>query len=278
MEKRKTVNVVQPQKSRGCFIFLIVPFILMCMVIPLCIGAVTLAIVAGAVNTADVVEGTFTAELNNAESAQINITSGIAQVNINPSTDSSDLFTADVAYTGEIDFSEGGDSNRTIRLEQVNETNNFWDKLNILGVGSLDLAWNIGITPDIPIALQLEGGVGELNLSLEELTITDLNLSVDVGAINMTLPAPIESRYEVNIDGGVGGITINLPDNVAVRLEAEMGLGEVNINNDTLQRIDGGNDNNEGNVDGIWETENFAGADTAIIIRFDGAVGELSIN
>ena len=108
MEKRKTVNVVQPQKSRGCFFFLIVPFILMCMVVPLCIGAVTVAIVAGAVNTADVVEDTFTAELNDAEEAQITIASGIGQVNINALTNSNDLFTADVAYTGELDFSEGG--------------------------------------------------------------------------------------------------------------------------------------------------------------------------
>ena len=170
-----------------------------------------------------------------------------------------------------------GDSNRTVRLEQVNETNNFWDIFNVFGVGSLDLHWDIGINPDVPVAIDMDGGVGELILNLEALTLTNLDLSVGVGSLNVTLPEPAESRYTVDIEGGVGGITITLPENVAVRLEAVIGVGEVDIENNTLQRIDDGNGGNDAGVDGIWETENFASADTAIIIHFDGGVGELVI-
>jgi len=118
--------------------------------------------------------------------------------------------------------------------------------------------------------------VGELNLNLSDIQITDLSLDVGVGSVNINLPEPDGNRYEVTINGGVGDTNITLPEGVAVRLEASFGVGEVNVNYNALERIDGNNDS-DGSIDGIWETDDFSRADSAIIIVFDGGVGELNI-
>lgn len=268
MQKRKTVNVVKPKgANRGCWI-LFIPIILVCMLIPLCLGFISLSLVIGLVNPADVIEAQFVAERGDAESANVAISAGLADVTLSTDSNFSDLFSADISYIGSVNFSEGGDTVRSVRLEQLDEEMNVWDIFNIFNVTiNDDLNWDLLMHPTIPTALEVDGGVGELNLDLSETTLTTFNLDLGVGEANINLPVP-QASYDVEISGGVGDITLTLPDDVAVRIDAEMGVGDINIENNSLREMDDG---------GRWQTDDYGSADQHITIVFEGGVGEFTV-
>lgn len=268
MEKRKTVNVVKSNKSnRGCWLLLI-PIVLICMLIPLCIGVVSVGLLIGILNPADVVEAQFVAERGDAESALVTISAGLGDVTLSTDEDFNDLFSADIRYVGEVSFSEGGDTVRSIRLEQLHEDMNFWDIFNFFNVSiNNDLTWTLLMNPNILTELTIHGGVGELNLNLAQTRLSGLTLGSGVGDAAISLPAPEES-YTVDIEGGVGDTTITLPDNVAVRIVAVTGVGDIHIEHNSLQPT---------GTDGEWQTDNYGSADQHITIEFDGGVGEFTV-
>lgn len=55
--------------------------------------------------------------------------------------------------------------------------------------GAVNSSWTIGLTPDIPLILKVETGVGGSVLDLERLKVTDLSLKVGVGSATIHLPA-----------------------------------------------------------------------------------------
>ena len=82
--------------------------------------------------------------------------------------------------------------------------------------------WEIQATRDLPMILDLEFGVGDAQLDLEQLQLTDLNLEMGVGRMEVTLPA--FGDYRASIEGGVGLLIIEIPTDANVQIEVDRGL------------------------------------------------------
>ncbi|MCC6805048.1 MAG: hypothetical protein IT319_19360 [Anaerolineae bacterium] len=242
-------------------------------------------------------EQQYSEPLGDTASAQINLDLSVGRTTIQPLTDSNDLISADLRYVGEVDFRVDGTTDKYVSLSNRDNTVQVFDFLGFSlfnGADDDQLRWNIGLTPNIPLDLRLNGGVGESSVDLGALQLTSLDYNNGVGDTRITLPAPGSysvrlnggvgntwsnfasgATVTVNITGGVGNITLDVPDNAPVRLNAQGGLGNINVPS-SFNQISG--DRNGVSRSGEWETANYAAADgSRIQIEFNGGVGQLVV-
>lgn len=260
------------------------------------IGLVVILIMAGGTlgirSDPEVVTEYFSETLGSANSARLDLNFSIGPTFIEALVGSDDLIQAEITHLGEVEFTSSGTNRKTVLLDSVEHS---------MQIGRLDffnerdLRWEIGITPEIPVELNINGGVGEADLDLSQLELTGFDLDVGVGQMRIFLPASPD-RYDaritgsvgettieiedgadirLDIDGGVGEFTIRVPADAAVRLDASIGVGRVRVPS-YFRQISGGDSDFVGE-DGVWETAGFDDADRQIIINFDGGVGGLNI-
>jgi hypothetical protein len=247
----------------------------------------------------EVKSDSFSAPLDDAESANVDLDLSAWMTTVEALSDSDDLITADLDYTGEIQFDVTEGRNPTVRLRE--------EEL-VFGIGpSLDFddhSWDIGLSPEVPLDLFIDGGSGLSTLNLDELHLSEFELDGGSGAVRLSLPAgdPYESRLEVGsglvtatladdtemtldaeggsglftlnvgddtdlemeIDAGSGAMIINLPDDAAARVEVDDEGSGVVVLPPRLDRVDDGNDDDRDT--GTWETDGFDNADHQIII------------
>ena len=258
------------------------------------IGLVIVLILAGTTiglsRNPDIITEQFSDELGQATSARIDLDLSVGPATLEALEDSNDLFWAEITHLGEVVFSSSGTTRRVISLDSKELSfNSGWFDFT----DERDLRWDIAISPEIPVELDINGGVGQSRLDLSELELTGFNLDVGVGEIRIMLPATAETYtariagsvgetqieieegadLRLDIDGGVGEVTIDLPEGAAVRLDASIGVGRVRVPSDYRQ-VSGGDSDFVGQ-DGVWESPGFDSADRRIIITFDGGVGGL---
>ena len=268
------------------------------------VGGVALIIVLmligpslGWVSAADVKDASYSEPVGEATSAVVNLDLSVASTDVRAISNSNNLFEADLRYVGDVNFNVSGQAEKTVTLKQPEQSNvsfNFWD----WGLFNPDqnLHWNIGLSPNVPIALQVHSGVSSSILDLSDLQLTGLNVSSGVGSLTLTLPA-MDTAYDVqinggtgssdikvgegaainfNINGGVGSVTIDVPDGAAVHVVASTGVGGIDVPSN-YKRISGSDDNFVGDK-GEWESPNYAESDRQINIEFEGGVGSFSLH
>ncbi len=207
------------------------------------------------------------------------------------------LIEADLHYTGEIEFSVTGEAEKTVKLAQKNPhdpvTGHIREAISKF-TNRDDLRWDVRLSPNIPLDLDIEGGVGPSTLDLSGLRLSGVTVEGGVGETHLTLPAT-DSSYSVNVEGGVGGSRVMIAEGAALRLKIEGGIGGVTIilPESTAARVavKGGlggtnlpsrfrqvKDNSDFlSKSGVWETQGFALATHQVLIDFDGGVGGLTV-
>lgn len=264
------------------------------------IGLVTVGIVLvlmfigpsiGLAGNATINESTYDVPLADTQTAAINLELSIGETTISVLNDSPDLFRADVAHLGNLEFTTEGSSNKVITLAQADEINfNFPFASFFPGNDGPQLHWDIGLSPDVPLDLDINGGVGTADLNLSGLNLTGLDVDTGVGKFDLTLPTTAESysatihtgvgqmtitvpetAVTLDIESGVGQVDVDVPAGAAVRLEGDTGIGQINVPGD-FTRISGDDGDR-----GIWQTAGFDEASEQIAITFEGGVGGLTI-
>jgi hypothetical protein len=246
----------------------------------------------GLIRTVEVQTGSYSEPLADAQSARVTLNLSVADTTVKPLNDSNELFQADVRYLGELDFSVSGGSERVISLRQNDQVTTWnWD----IFTAEPDLRWDVALSPAVPIDLDINGGVGNTRLELNELQLSNVRVQGGVGDVFMELPAMAEAynvsvnggtgsseiiisegaALHITVSGGVGDVTIDVPDDAAVRVDASTGVGDINLPRE-FSRISGNDDQFVGES-GVWQTEGFASAERQITVEFDGGVGQLTI-
>jgi hypothetical protein len=262
-------------------------------------------------------QGQFSTPLSGAESARVRLDLSVAETNITAlPADSPNLLDADLIYVGEINFVTEGEAERVVHLAQVAGASD-WFRSFFGWIGSRrTLKWDVGLTPTIPLDLDIRTGVGESNLELGALNIRSLHVNGGTGEFTVVLPAPAQP-YTAVVNSGVGETRFTIPDNATCDLSLRIGTGESTIvfgeNVSMNAKITGGigectiqlpegaaarieaktgigavrvpprfarlsGDNTEGfNARGIWQTTNYEAAERKITLHYDGGIGELNV-
>lgn len=244
-----------------------------------------------AVPSVDVVTEIYAEPLGGATAAEIDLDFSVGRSTVQVLRDSRNLIEAEVTHVGEVVFVASGDTHKAIRLYQADRPFN----LNLGPFESDRLRWDVGLSPEIPLDLVVDCGVGDADIDLRGLDLTGVDLNLEVGDATLVLPA-LEAAYAVDIDGGVGkvtveieegadvsldvrgdvgDITIDVPDDAEVYVEAETDVGDVRVPSwFEVIRYD---DDQVVGESGTWQTAGYNSASRRITIVFDGGVGRLTI-
>ncbi|MAS37734.1 MAG: hypothetical protein CL610_27305 [Anaerolineaceae bacterium] len=224
----------------------------------------------------DITQSSFNEPVEDATDATINLDLSLAATSIYTLTDSNDLFTAEVSHVGELDYSVSGNTSKTIRLAQrdTDSTDGFMglDFLApVFGVQRDELYWRVGLSPDVLLTLNIDGGVGQTDFDLSGLQLESVSINGGVGEINLTLPAAQDTTYEVALNGGVGSVNIDVPEGAAVRMMGNGGIGNITVPAG-FTRV--GDDDDD---DGVWQTTGYEDSAPHILINYNGGIGALTL-
>ena len=229
---------------------------------------------------------------NGAASARIQIDFAVGKASLNAlAAESDNLFEARIDYIGEYEFEVKGETQREILLRHKGQFPR--DIGRIIG-NKHDFSWDIALAPGIPYQLSMKGGVGENEMDLSNLLVTEINLETGIGKNALTLPAqendfaarihggvgktdvviPAGSCGQLDISGGVGKVNVSVSPQAAVRVTANAGMGKVNLP-DAFIRVEGTDD--FVGIARVWESANFADAEKQIVIDFDGGIGNFNL-
>ena len=127
------------------------------------------------------------------------------------------------------------------------------------------LHWQVGLAPDLPIALRLEGGASKSVLDLAELQVTSLVVKTGASDTRIVVPRDVPA-CDVRIDAGAAHVLVEVPAGVAARIRSQVGLGSTSVDAVRFPRTPDG-----------WESPDFATAERRVEIRVAGGVGSVQI-
>lgn len=232
----------------------------------------------------------FSAPKGSAIRAEVDMSFSVGRSTLRALGPSDLLLSAHIKHVGEIDFDVAGE---TVKHASLRQRGGASLSAGMQAIGHSDeLLWNVALSPDVPINLAIQGGVGKSDIDLSGLQITGLHVRCGVGQISMTLP-PVDASYTTKVEGGVGqfklqaptgasgkleinagigNIEIVIPHNTAVRLNAKTGLGNIEVP-DHFQQMKGGEFFGERE----WKTEGYELADHRLVIEYKGGIGQFKI-
>ncbi len=243
----------------------------------------------GIQTTGTLTRDAFTEKTGNAQKADINLSFGLEPAVVSTVVDAENLIEVDMLHYGKAWFNASGDASKQVRLTQTNDFNMFnW----ALPEDSASPRWQIGLNPEVPMSLTIDGGLGIEDVDLTGLQLTAFKYDAGTGRVALVLPASAQlytaridagtgafdltllenSDITVYIEGSTGAFDVMVPDGAAVRVEVrDAGPGAINLMEDLMQIKD------YGDGEGVWETESFADADNQILLIIDGSTGRITV-
>jgi len=126
-------------------------------------------------------------------------------------------------------------------------------------------SWDLDLTREVPIDLTIDTGVGESELRLRDVRLSDFDLDAGVGEVRVTLPTV--GGYSGEIDAGVGTVHLRIPRSVEVRMQVETGLGGVDVRGTWTRE-------NDRYLSSGWQD---AAPSERVELRISGGVGEITV-
>lgn len=198
--------------------------------------------------------------LGDIQSASVNLDLGLANVFVSAlGAETADLMRGTFRHPEGMQIGKmfkvvGNEGQLTLREE----------RFNFFVSGMSSTRWDVALNPNVPLALQINGGVGRADLDLRALNITMLNVDTGLGPVQIN--APKSGSMTMRLNGGVGSLQVTVPQGVAVRIRVDKGIGSI--------RVDEARFPKSGNV---YQSADFATAANKIDIQIDGGVGSIEI-
>jgi hypothetical protein len=166
----------------------------------------------------------FEEAIDGARSAHVTLDGALWPVTVEAlSAGSNNLIEADIAYVGEPIFDVSGGSSRSVTVG-MQGGNVRADTAFDLG----DYTWEISLSPDVPIDLNVNSGFGDGTFNLRDLQLAALTINGGFGGTRLLLPAT-DSRYDVDLNSGAGGVNIEMADGADIDMTINGGFGETSI-------------------------------------------------
>lgn len=240
--------------TRGRYRILIVAATLVGAAVLYALGGSALSLGGSSPSTTTLTQG-----LEGASRAQVRLTTGVAELRV------------DIGAGGNLLASGSIRTGRGERVEQSFRVEGGTAFLNLVseraGPNFLLMtrsgAWDLALTDAVPIALDVDTGVGEAVLDLGNSNLARLELDTGIGAATVNLPGA--GRYEVAVNSGVGAVTIRIPDNMAARVAVSRGVGAISIPSGFAR-------------DGeVYTSPGFETAPERVEMRVNGGVGAITV-
>jgi hypothetical protein len=124
--------------------------------------------------------------------------------------------------------------------------------------------WNLKLNDGVPLNLVMHLGTGEARMNLGTVQLQNLQVNVGVGELNLDLRGHPTKDYDVEIHGGVGDATVLLPNSVGIAASAKGGVGDISV--EGMQK--------RGER---WENDAYVNAKVRIHLDISGGVGDIRL-
>jgi hypothetical protein len=193
--------------------------------------------------------------LGGAADAEIRIAFGAGKLVVGPAASGR---LADGTFEGGVDATPAGPGR--VRLTTPHPASWSW------GWRRPPFAWQVGLTAEVPLRLELETGASDTELDLSTLRVTDLRLRAGAAQSRVTLPAAGVTR--VDAEGGAAQMRFRVPAGVAARITSTMAIGTTDIDTSRFPRT----------ADGAgWASPDFDANPNRVEIAVRGGVGQVTI-
>jgi hypothetical protein len=209
------------------------------------------------------VVGQITQPLGTLQSARVELNFGAGELNVRslPSS-STQLASAQFEGRGANEvrryFDETEDGAGTLRL-----TGDWWRGFPFFGRDNTR-RWDVALSPQVPIALDINAGASSINLDLRDLRISDLRLSV--GAVGTNVTFPEKGKTRATISSGAASFDLTIPQGVAARIQHDGALNSLDVDETRFPR--------DGNH---YQSPNYDSADDRLELTLDTSVGSVTV-
>jgi hypothetical protein len=196
-----------------------------------------------------------------ATSAEIDVDPGVAALYLEALPEGSDYL-----VSGWVHLNVGEELERDVEVEGYLASLSLRSEsgpMGVFGTWEQPYSWNLRLSPDIPLDLSVDVGVGEAELDLTGLVLRRLEVSQGMGRTVVTLPD--EGRFTVEIDSGIGETVVLIPEGIEARIEFSTGISG--------RRAPAGYDCDNG----ICTSPGYAGADDRVELEISHAIGNVVV-
>lgn len=156
---------------------------------------------------------------------------------------------------------EGGVRQRThglgrLELSPLADWPMWWD---------LPLLWQVGLTNEIPVNLELRTGANRSDIDLSALRISRLELHTGASETRVRLPG--SGATEVRAEAGLASLALEVPQGVAARIRSRMALGSTTVSEARFPRTMNG-----------WASPDFDTAANRVEIDIAGGLGSVRVS
>jgi hypothetical protein len=204
---------------------------------------------------------TISEALNGASDADIRLHHGAGRLSLRPSAAPGVLLSGTCVGGADVNAVHSGPS---VRLDVRSRAGEAWMSFPNFN-NSYGYAWDLAVTPEIPVRLSLETGASESILDLRDLKITDLDIKTGASSTEVTLPARA-GLTRAKIASGAASVKLFVPDGVSARIRVQSGLAGINIDSNRFPASAGG-----------YETPGYEAAANKVDIFVETGVGSVEI-
>ena len=90
-------------------------------------------------------------------------------------------------------------------------------------------SWDIRLSQDVPVALDMRSHAGRTRLALGDLNISSLSIRNGVGETQIDLAGYHGGSFDASIRNGVGNLVVRMPKECNLTLEIHRGVGDTNV-------------------------------------------------
>jgi hypothetical protein len=126
------------------------------------------------------------------------------------------------------------------------------------------LDWDLRLTNEVPLSLELETGANESRVDLSSLRVPSLKLQTGASSTDVTLPA--SGAVVAKVQMGAAEVKLRVPQGVAARINSKSGLAEISVDTARFPRVSSG-----------YESPDFGTSTNRVDLMIEAGVGKVSI-
>jgi hypothetical protein len=176
----------------------------------------------GLVRTPELKTETFVAPSGLARRARLEIQFSTGDNQIRPLAGTQNLLVATAIHSGTVEFTDSGTTNRNIRLSGPRSESGVFIWPSFMG----EQSWDVAISPDVPVDLELGVSSGNTNVDLSGLKVESTSVQVSSGDTTVILPATGKS-YRSVLRMSSGSLTVSVQPGAETIFESRISSGRL---------------------------------------------------
>lgn len=132
-------------------------------------------------------------------------------------------------------------------------------------IGPSQGVWQFQMTEEVPVSLVVESGASSLNIDLQDVQATHVELKTGASSSNLTMPA--RGISSLRVEAGVASVNIRVPQATAARIRVREGVNAVSVDTTRFPRLDSG----------TYQSSDFATAAARTEINVESGLGSVSV-